>query len=283
MEINNFKALLSLLKDPDHDTFRAIADSLTLDIPTLEELWRQADDDLALSRLDWLIRLARFNKLEKALDEWHRNGAMDIIEGAWLLATFQYPDLSFTEIDDTIENMVKEVWLELQDDMTLSETVDTLNRIIFVDNGLRADTQNMALQDNIFINDVLRTKKGSRSGLAIIYLGVAQKLELPVFATPLPIGMFLSWINDDVLGNNIEFYIDPFNGGKIIDETVMMNYIERHNIYYVPELLFPSSNDVAIEMLLYELVSAYHKAGLESQVEDICQLIQKFQERQYQE
>jgi len=283
MKKNQSDALITLLKDPDPDTFKAIADSLTLDIPALENLWRQADDETALSRLDWLIQRARFSKLEKALDDWHKNGAMDIIEGAWLLATFQYPDLSFSEIDDTIESMVKDVWLELQDEMTLSETVDTLNRIIFVKYGLRADTRNQALSGNIFINDVLHSKKGCRSGLAIIYLGIAQKLELPVFATPLPTGMFLSWANDNVLGKNVEFFIDPYNRGKIIDETGLMNFMNNHNIDYEPELLFPSSNDVAIEMLMYELLSVYHKAGLEKQVEDICQLIQKFQERQYQE
>jgi len=280
MDKNNSDALLSLLKDPDHTTFRAIADSLILDVPTLENLWRQADDEIALSRLDWLIQRARFNKLEKALTEWQRNGALDIIEGAWLLATSRCPDLSFSEVDNTIASLAKDVWLELHDDMTPCETVDAINRVLFVKHGLRADTRNMPLPDNMFINDVLHTKKGWRSGLAMIYLGVAQKLGLPVFGLQLPFGMLLSWANNDALGKNVVFYIDPFNDGKILDEAGILNYIKKHNIPYEPEFFFPSSNAVAIEMLMLELLLLYHTTGLDSHANDMGSLIQKFQECQ---
>jgi hypothetical protein len=282
MNKNNSTALLSLLKDPDNATFEAIADSLTLDIPALEDLWRQADDETALSRLDWLLQRARFNQLEKALTDWQKNGALDIIEGAWLLATSRFPDLSFSEVDDAIANMVKDAWLELNDDMTPRETVETINRVLFVKHGLRADPRNMPLSDNIFINDVLRSKKGWRSGLAIIYLGVAQKLGLPVFASPLPFGIFISWTNNDVLGKNVVFYIDPFNKGKILDEAEILNYINKHEIPYMPEFFFPSSNDVAIQMLMIELIMLYHKEGLDNHAQLINQLIQKFQEWQNQ-
>jgi regulator of sirC expression with transglutaminase-like and TPR domain len=277
MDNKNLTALLSLLKDPDPATFETIADSLTLDIPTLENLWRQADDEIALSRLDLLIHQARFKKLEKALDEWQKNRGLDIVEGACLLASYQFPDLSFKEVEDEIAKLAKDVWMELNGEMTPLETVDVINRVLFEKHGFQADeiVESVTSLNHIFINDVLRSKKGSRTGLGLIYLGVANRLAIPIFPSMLPFGLILAWENDNEIDQSIDFYIDPFEKGKILDKQHFINYMVQQNLPLMPELFYPCSIESSIILVINDLMMRYEINGLHTQAQERKTLVMK--------
>ena len=277
MNKNNSDALLSLLKDPDPATFRAIADSLTLDIPALENLWRQADDELAISRLDWLIQRARFNKLEKALMEWKENES-GILEGAWLIATYQYPELTFEEVDDAVSAIVKDVWLALRNDMTPQEQIETINRVLFGKYGMQGDPKLLPDQNNLHINNVLHFRKGCHLGLAILYISIAQKLGIPVFSVPTLRIFSLAYTNEMLLGENVVFYIDPFNKGEIFDTTDAMYYFEdEEDMPYDGENILPCSDAVTLLFLIVLLMEIFETKGMNDKAEDMGKLISIFQ------
>lgn len=264
---------MSLLNDPDKDTFKAVAGSLSLDaeiIPVLECLWRQADDEPAISRLDWLIHRARLNKLAKRLMEW-RGKIAEILEGAWLVATYQYPDLPFAEADEAIDGIARDVWLELRDDMTPLEQVETINRVLFGKYGIQGDTGSIISINNVLINNVLRTRKGNHLGLAILYISLAQKLDIPIFGVPLLRAFALAYLNDD----DLLFYIDPFSGGRIFDETEARRFLKEQQIPFDREYIRPCSDEVTIQMLIAEMMLLYSGKGMKSKAKDMEELLRK--------
>ena len=279
MNKNNSAALLSLLKDPDPATFRAIADSLTLDIPDLENLWRQADDELALSRLDWLIQRARFNKLEKGLIEWKEKES-GILEGAWLIATYQYPELTFNEIDDAVSDITRDVWLELHNDMTPLEQIEAINRVLFGKYGIQGDPKLFPDHNNLHINNVLHFRKGCHLGLAILYISIAQKLGIPVFSVPTLRVFSLAYTNEMPLGENVVFYIDPFNKGEIFEATDAIYYFEDddEDLPYDEDNILPCSDEVTILFLIVLLMELFEAKGMIDKAEDMGKLVSIFQD-----
>ena len=277
MNKNNTLALLSLLKDPDPDTFKVIADSLTLDVPALENLWRQANDQLALSRLDWLIQRARFNKIEKGLMEW-REKKSGILEGAWLVATYQYPELTFDEIDDAVSAIAKDVWLELHNDMTPQEQIEAINRVFFGKYAMQGDLNLIPNSKNMHINNVLRFRKGCHLGLAILYISVAQKLGIPVFSVPTLRIFSLAYTNEMPLGENVVFYIDLYNRGKIFDVDDAMLYFEMEaDTPYDTDTMLPCCDEVTILFLIVLLLQLFETKGMNEKAEDMAKLISIFQ------
>ena len=281
MDKKNIEALLSLLNDPDKDTFEAVVDSLTLDtdmIPVLENLWRQAEDETAISRLDQLIHQARFNQLEKWLMEWKEKKG-ELLEGAWLVATYQYPDLTFAEIDDAISGITKDVWLELHDEMTPAEQIAAINHMLYGKYNLKGDTQVVLSINNILINNVLRARKGNHLGLAILYICVAQKLNIPIYGVPMLPNFALAYLNDAALGENVVFYIDPFNEGKTFDEADVRNYLEEQQIFD-REYILPCSHEVTIQLLVGGLMVLFEEKGMSRKAKDMNRILTKLRNTQ---
>jgi len=273
---NQSDALLSLLKDPDPDTFKAIADSLTLDIPALEDLWRQADDETALSRLDWLIQRVRFNKLEKGLMEW-KEKKTGILEGAWLVATYQYPELTFDEIDDAVAAITKDVWLELHSNMTPQEQIEAINRVLFGKYGIQGDLNLFPDFKNLLINDVLHFRKGCHIGLAILYISIAQNLGIPVFSMPTLRVFSLAYTNEMPLGENVVFYIDTFNKGEIFYDAGAAYYFEmEEEPTFDGDNILPCGDEVTILFLIVLLMELFEGKGMIDKAEDMGKLIKIF-------
>ena len=277
MDKKNLDALLLLLNDPDKDTFDAVAGSLTLDadiIPVLENLWRQAEDETTISRLDQLIHQARFNQLEKGLMEWLEKKG-ELLEGAWLVATYQYPDLKFSEIDDVIDGIAKDVWLELHDDMLPEEQIAAINHVLYGKYNMRGDTQAILSINNILINNILRIRKGNHLGLAILYISVAQKLNIPVYGVPMLRSFALAYLNDAPLGENVVFYIDPFNEGKIFDEADAKSFLEEQQVVFDREYILPCSHEITIQMLVAELMLLFEEKGMNHKAKDMNRILTK--------
>jgi len=277
MNKNNTTALLSLLKDPDPATFKAIADSLTLDIPALENLWKQADDELAISRLDWLIQRARFNKLENALYEW-REKKSGILEGAWLVATYQYPELNFEEVDNVVAAITKDVWLELHSDMTPQEQIGTINRVLFGKYGMEGDPDIFPDVKNMLINNVLHFRKGCHLGLAILYISIAQRLDIPIYCVPTLRLFSLAYANEIPPAENVLFYIDPYNKGQIFNIADAIYYFENEvETFFETDNIHPFGDEVTILFLIVMLMQLFEAKGMDDKAEDMEKLISIFQ------
>jgi regulator of sirC expression with transglutaminase-like and TPR domain len=272
MDTDKIKALISLLDDPDSEVINVVSDSLIKHglnaIPELEKAWENTFDEKLQNRLGDMIQNIQLNYTRNNIDKWIKTGAESVLEGAFYIAQYQFPDINIKDLDREIENIRKDVWLELNNNLTALEKVRIINYIIFDIYKYSKNITDIYSPQNSFINQVIETRKGNQVSLAVIYLSVAHKLDLPIYGVNLPKNFILaykdeysSYESDD--GNDeILFYINPFNSGAVLGKREIEYYISQQMLRKDESFFNPCSNVEIITLLADNLVMSYESLGL---------------------
>ncbi|MEJ7667010.1 MAG: hypothetical protein WKG07_49675 [Hymenobacter sp.] len=83
------------------------------------------------SRLENLIHHLQFEGLQQRLRVWREAGAPDLLEGMWLLNSYQYPDADLQALNRAIEQLRFEAWTLLRPEMHPADQVQVLNHVMF--------------------------------------------------------------------------------------------------------------------------------------------------------
>jgi regulator of sirC expression with transglutaminase-like and TPR domain len=273
MEEKEFKALLSLLDDPDQEVIAHVEQkiiSLGNDIiPYLETEWENNFNPDVQKRLEDLIHTLQYDVLKDKLFAWKESGGENLLEGVWLLATYQYPDLEYSKIKKELEQIYYEAWLEFKPEVHPFDQIKILNSVIFNKLKFGANTKNFHAPGNSMINVVLESKKGNPISLCVIYMLVAQKLKLPVYGVNLP-NLFICTYK----AKEVQFYINAFNRGLIFSRADIDNYISHLHIKPL-EIFYEACNHVdIIKRMLRNLIISFEKLGEPHKVEEIKQLLE---------
>lgn len=278
MKETEIKALITLLDDPSRDVFETVTVNLinkgTVIIPDLEKAWENSDDELHQERLEDIIRKIQYNHSIKAFRNWIGSGHKDLLMGVYLLARFRYPDLQYSEVTKQIEKIGKDVWIELNDNLTALEKVRILNHIIFDIHGFTRNSGDFYDPLNSFINKVLDTRQGNPISLAIVYSVVAQRLELPIFGVNLPRNFILAFRDDydrkndqpPVHSEEILFYINPYNKGAVHSRREIDYFLKEQKIRIKKSYFLPCTNLDIVERILNNLINAYERLRDEEKV-----------------
>jgi regulator of sirC expression with transglutaminase-like and TPR domain len=284
MNKQELHAIITLLEDPDHEIYEAVYQSLMekgVDVvPDLEKAWETSVDAGIQDKIENIIQKIQLNFVHKLLSNWIRDGAQDIIDGAYIVAKYQYPDLGLFEITNPIERIKHDCWLEINENLTALEKVRILNRIIYETHKFTANTTNYYSPQNSYLNQVILSKKGNPISLGIIYIAIAQKLGLPIFGVNLPKNFVLAYkdefnefVNPGSKSDNILFYINPFNKGAVLGRKEIDFFLKQQNI--TPDDMFyqPCSNVEIIQRLLLNLIYSYEKLGYEPKIKELQTLL----------
>ncbi len=273
--LNNseLKALVTLLDDDDMEVVQHVEDRImslgTHVIPYLEFEWENSFNPLVQKRIEELVHSLQFELLKEKLWAWQNSGGEDLLEGIWLVNTYQYPDLEYADLKKELEQLYYEAWLEFKPDSTPIDQVRILNSVIFNKLKFGANTKNFHSPGNSMMSVVLQTRKGNPIALCIVYMLVAQKLKLPIFGVNLPNLFILTY----KLEEN-QFYINAFNRGLVFSKKEIDNYIahlklEPKEVYYQP----CENIDIVIRVLR-NLRASHDKLGHSEKVKEIESLIE---------
>lgn len=267
------KALVYLLGDTDPEVARHVEQKIislgdTI-IPFLEQEWEQSFDPDAQKRMEELIHALQFENLKKKLAVWKETGGEDLLEGLWLIATYQYPDLEFTKIKDQVQQIYYETWLEFKPDAVPLDQVKILNSVMFNKLKFSPNTKNLSSIGNSMINVVLESKKGNPISLCCLYMLVAQRMKLPIYGVNLPNLFTLTY----KMGKH-QFYINVFNKGLVFSKQDIDNYLRNlklksSDIYYQP-----CSHLDIIRQVLRNMILALGKTGETEKENEIRQLLE---------
>jgi regulator of sirC expression with transglutaminase-like and TPR domain len=279
MQDNELNALIALLDDPDKEVYNAVSENLINHglgvVALLERAWESSKNELAQRRIETLIHSIQLKSTIDNLTKWVDSGAQDLIEGSFYLSLYQYPEIQFTAIEKAIEKIRKDVWLELNENLTALEKVKILNHIFYDVHGFNSNTNNFFAPQNQFINQVIETKKGGPITLAILYSTVAQKLGLPIYSVNLPKNFILAYKDrfkksiSDNPKDSILFYINPFNKGAVLGRREIENFLSQQNLEHKDEFFLPCSNQVTIAQLISSLIYSYEKLGNHDKLHDL--------------
>lgn len=284
MKRNEIQAILTLLDDPDNQIYDSISNSL-LEIginviPDLEKAWEVTGSTLTQGRLENIIHKIQQNSVHQSLSNWVKGGAIDLLEGAFIISKHKYPEIHFNDIQTAIEKIRHDVWLEINENLTALEKVRILNHIMFEINKYTGNTNNYYSPQNSYINQVLLLKKGNAISLGLLYASVAQRLGLPIFGVNLPRNFILAYkdefhelISNDSTSDGILFYINPFNKGAVLGRKEIDHFLQQQNITPEDSYYRTCTNLEIIQRLILNLIYSYEKVENMGKVNDLKDLL----------
>ncbi len=286
MNKQEINALISLLDDPDESVFQHVSMKfLSLGqevIPVLEDAWEHSFDTLIQNRIENIIHQIQFDLVKDALREWSHPEQQNLLEGALLIARYQYPDIDLAKIKKQIEQIKQDVWLELNENLTGLEKVKIINHILFDVHNFSGNTTNYHAPQNSYINNVLESKKGNPLLLSIIYTIIAQSLDIPIHGVNLPEHFILCYVDIEHMGvpskegnegSNVLFYINPFSKGAVFGQKEIDAFLKQLKLEPLVMFYEPCSNLEIIKRLLRNLISSYEKLGYPDKSEELKSLL----------
>lgn len=280
---NKLKAMISLLDDADNEVVAHVTNELlsygNQIIPQLEHVWEDLHDMELQERIENIIHLIQFNQTKADLQTWLDNPKQDLLEAMIVISKYQYPDLSENRIRNHIESIRIDAWMEMNYYLTALEKIRILNHIFFRLHGFSGNTEHYNAADNSFINKVLETKKGNPVSLCVLYMIIAQRLQIPIYGVNLPQHFILTYLDDAELASELPvakrdplFYINAFNKGMVfgrkeIDQFLQLIKMEADDRYYhacsVTEIVIRIFNN---------LITAFQEQNKQDKVTEVQQL-----------
>ena len=273
LDDNNLKALVSLLGDDDAEIISHVKEKIVSlgdgMIPLLEREWETNFNPHVQKRIVNLIHSIQYGGLLNRLTSWKDDGGTDLLEGMWLVATYQYPDLDYNKIKAEFEQLFYEAWVDMKEDSNSADTVKILNNVVFGKLKFSANTKNFHSPSNSMINNGLESRKGNPIALCVVYLLIAQKLKLPIYGVNLPNLFILTYKTDE----EPQFYINAFNKGLIFSKADIDNYISHLNLTPNPIYFDPCDHIDIIARVFRNLIVSFEKIGEAEKVKEVKELL----------
>lgn len=280
-EIN---ALLRLVDDPDTEVYQSVQQRLlqygTTVIPHLEDLWEQSVSDYVQERIELIIHRIHYTNLQIELQNW-KNGDADLLHGALLVARYQYPEIQAIKTRQDIERIRRNLWLELNHLVTPIEQVKIMESILYNYYKLSCSEINYAKPDDFLLHKVVERKKGNAVILRILYLLLAEMVDIPVRAIQVPQQFLMGYVAPSALFNqeydsteeaaHIKFYVDP-NSGVAFSHLDLKNYFSRIGIKPVAQYFKPLNNVQVIQNLLHEFSQCFQDPANRYKYDELQQL-----------
>ncbi|MBX7206225.1 MAG: transglutaminase-like domain-containing protein [Bacteroidia bacterium] len=294
MNEKELQVMVSLLDDPDMEVSGHIEERLVAMgaevIPHLENLWQVTPDHLLQQRIEQVIHKIQFDGVKHDLSQWAKEESPDLLYGSWLIARYRYPDLDIHEIENEIDRIKLDVWLEMHNVLSALEKVRVLNHVIYTTHGFKGNTGNYHSPQNSFINNVLESRKGNPISMAIVYSLVAQRLNLPVYGVNLPQHFLLAYKEEnenwhyeeeaynmqhrlDYTQGNVLFYINAFNNGVILTRKNLEQFIKQIHLEPKPFYFEPCSNIDIIKRVLRNLFHSFEQLNERLKCAEVNEMI----------
>ena len=272
MTNKEIKALISLLEDEDEhialhveEKIVSLGESM---IPFLEEEWESSINPEVQKKIEELIHKLQYDALTSRFMAWKESGATNLVEGMWLVNSYQYPDASLETINKTLDQIYYEAWLHVRTDMHPYDQIKALNHVLFKVYKFSANTKNFHSPANSMLHLALETKRGNPLTLCVIYLTIAQKLQLPIFGVNLPNLFILTYKHE-----SFQFYINVYNKGLMLSKADIDNYILQLNLNPVDIFYEPCSNLDIVKRALRNLALSFEKMNEAEKAVEVNKLL----------
>ena len=180
---------------------------------------------------------SKFNLVEKCLK---------------LSQILEYPDLDISKYIQKINEIGKNLSLEISNVDNPTYKISMLNEHLFQKYGFSGDTQDYYNPKNNFLNQVLEKKSGIPLTLSIIYSEIAKHVGLELRIVGFPSHVIVKY--------NEEILLDPFNKGKLLKLDDLEQILDRSfdgQVDFYPEFLDEISTDKILIRMLRNLKNSY--------------------------
>ena len=281
MNYKELNALISLLEDPDKEIFDSVKSRLVElgveVLPELESAWESNYDSLIQERTENIINEIHFRDIVRSLKKWIQKKDKNLLEAWFIISKYQYPDIDEQFYRTKIYNLVSQINLEVEQTYSELEKISAFNRVFFTQNGFRGNTRNFQSPDNSFINTVIDKHIGNPLTLSMLYIIIAEKINLPICGVNMPKHFIIGFEDvNEINGDPIKFYINPFNKGAILNRQDLEVYLKREKLKEDSKYFTPCGNTTVIKRLLNNLFHSFTFQSKNEKAQDIITLIRLF-------
>jgi regulator of sirC expression with transglutaminase-like and TPR domain len=205
--------------------------------------------------------LDQFSELVSRRDE-----KIELARACLQIAEDAYPGLDVDGYVGEIDRFAKRLRARLANDAVVEDRVITLNEFLFDDLGFSGNTDDYYDPRNSYLNEVLDRRTGIPITLAVLYMEIGRRIELPFEGVSFP-GHFL--VRLPLRGGTL--VLDPFSGGVPQSESELRERLKRVipreaaggvAVAELPldQFLEPASNRQIVARVLRNLKVVYREA-----------------------
>jgi regulator of sirC expression with transglutaminase-like and TPR domain len=216
------------------------------------------------------------NNLDSLISDWKSSVVKDIIssddtdrlaEHALHLArVLAYPGLDIAGTLAMIDSMGAEVEQILKKSAGTiprrpTQIIEKINEYLFNIQKFKPNTDDYYNPLNSYLNVVIERKTGIPITLAILYLRVAHAVNFRMYPVGFPAHFLVKHVLED---NSGEIIVDPFNGGRIMDDYSLKALLDqtypRQNIPLTHALVGKATSAQVMTRMLNNLKGSYYEA-----------------------
>lgn len=283
MTANELHAITRLLDDPDVSIYEQIEASIlkigTKIVPILETTWNNSENKLVNNRIEIIIDKINFSNILEEFNVWNSSRELDLLELMILINRLQYPMVNCSTVFQTIENQVKEIWLELNENLTAFERINIINKLVYEMWKFQSinDYTHDVFQYN-FVSNLIEHKYGNQFSISCFYLILTEKLDLPVYPVLLEDQLILAYANshkppDQLDTDNILFYINPNEDGVVFDQSSIKSWIKKHKLENKASYYLPATSKQLAQAYINRLIDGYAVENDEKKIDFLSTLV----------
>jgi hypothetical protein len=235
-------ALISLLDDEDELVYKSVKDKLlslgSAVLPSLENAILSAGTIEHLNKLEDIITFLKREIVVDQMKNWIHNENRTLLDGWILISSIHHPNISREKIENSIQKIYREAWLEITESMTSLEKVAVINHILFRINNFDIAENDVPRAENIILDKLLFSKTGDVFSLTVLYLIIARNFRLDL--VPIMLANKLLLVYEDNLATSLAygtttekylFYINVAHRGSVISPKEVQFLYDKSSKY----------------------------------------------------
>jgi regulator of sirC expression with transglutaminase-like and TPR domain len=222
-----------------------------------------------------VVTLTANRRSESIIDDWKKsvvchldesNDPDRLAEYALYVAKFlAYPELdidsSLLAMDPICRRVAEKLKTSPIRPARPTFIIEKINECLFIEEKFKPNIDDYYNPLNSYLNIVLQRKTGIPITLCLLYIHVARSVNFKLYPVNFPTHFLVKHIMD---GENGEIIVDPFNGGRIMDDYSMKTMLEqsfpRAKISLTRSLVERATPAQVVIRMLGNLKASYYEA-----------------------
>jgi regulator of sirC expression with transglutaminase-like and TPR domain len=193
---------------------------------------------------------------------------IDLEHGAYLLAKFAYPKLKIEKMTLELDRLANRIAGLIDGIHKPRRIVQMINNVLFTEARFEGNRHNYYSPDNSFLNKVLEKRTGIPISLALVYILIAQRLNLPIYGVNLPAHFLCKYET-----GKEPFYIDAFDFGRVLNESECVMLLKNYGVDFNIRYLKRANNREILSRMLRNLILVYYQNEEDEKAEFLKKLL----------
>jgi regulator of sirC expression with transglutaminase-like and TPR domain len=220
-----------------------------------------------------VIRILSTNNLAALIEDWKANVVNPMISSndtdrlaefaLHLSRILAYPNLDVNGTLKRLDELGAELKQSIKKLMPLrpTQTIEQINNFLFKQKMFKSNVEDYYNPLNSYLNIVLQEKSGIPITLSIVYMRIGYILNFKLRPINFPAHFLVKYTLE---GDNSDIVIDPFNGGRIMDDYALKALLDQsyqsQNISLTRAFLEEATAGQVIIRMLNNLKGSYYEA-----------------------